>query len=60
MDEMPVVPEMTLRDYFAARVLVHALRNGNVDMFGTPDYRQVAHRAYMMADAMMAEKGECI
>ena len=48
---------MTLRDYFAAKAM-----NGIISAVGTQDglveydERQVASSAYMMADAMLAER----
>ena len=47
---------MTLRDYFAAKAL-----NGLLSAWGThdvTDYDEIAHDAYMAADAMMKARIE--
>lgn len=45
-------PGMTLRDYFAGRVLEQCLRNA-IDKDGGWDAAGVAYHAYLLADAML-------
>lgn len=51
IEELEYNPGMTLRDYFAAKAL-----NGLLASWGehdVTDYNEIAHDAYMAADAMM-------
>jgi hypothetical protein len=45
---------MTLRDYFAGQALAGIASDYTLDI----PYRHMAERAYYIADAMLAERGE--
>jgi len=50
---------MTLRDYFAAKALAGGLEQGvrdDMDLAWWRDPKDVARRAYAVADAMIAER----
>lgn len=51
---------MTLRDYFAAKVLnAHAMYFENAHSMGNAEHRQLLARdCYAMADAMIAERAK--
>lgn len=54
-------PGMSLRDYFAAQALQQAIQHERERRAGTINpgnfrYEEIAHAAYVIADAMLAER----
>lgn len=59
---IPDMPELTLRDYFAARVVVAMIRTAETGTVfganGTDTNLRYARAAYIVADAMLVARGE--
>jgi hypothetical protein len=49
---------MTLRDYFAAKAMQSLMHTQYVDMTYEGETANLAHEAYMVADAMLAERNK--
>jgi hypothetical protein len=49
---------MTLRDYFAAKAMHSLMHTQYVDMTYEGETANLAHEAYMIADAMLAERSK--
>jgi hypothetical protein len=49
---------MTLRDYFAAKAMQSLMHTQYVDMTYEGETANLAHEAYMVADAMLAQRNK--
>lgn len=55
--DWPAKPDMTLRDYFAAKAMEGMLAGGaTVDISGAHIFENRARTCYALADAMLAER----